>query len=180
MSLIYGFPSDGVVTINRVILKPQYTVDELQERVAMMCENVKTYHSETASSAEWWSLTVGRFRTKARPSASRSTVLSRAGGADHHFLEELCRARAVAPFRHLPAAVQAGAGTVRERQRGVAYDMLWSGKAYDEAEAKAAREAKARYGGLSRSVAIPPNPAPRRGVFLAVAGSTPEANGWAD
>ena len=47
MSLISGFPNDGVVTINRVILKPQYTVDDLQERVAMLCENVKTYHSDT-------------------------------------------------------------------------------------------------------------------------------------
>jgi len=45
--LIHGFPSDGVVTINRVILRPQYTVDDLQERVAMLCENVKTYHSDT-------------------------------------------------------------------------------------------------------------------------------------
>ena len=47
MSFIPNFPHDGVVTINRVILKPDYTVDDLQERVAMLCENVKTYHSET-------------------------------------------------------------------------------------------------------------------------------------
>ena len=46
-SLITGFPLDGVVTVNRVILKDGYTVDDLQERVAMLCENVKTYHSET-------------------------------------------------------------------------------------------------------------------------------------
>ena len=45
--LISGFPSDGVVTVNRIILKPEYTVDDLQERVANLCENVKTYHSET-------------------------------------------------------------------------------------------------------------------------------------
>ena len=41
--LINGFPADGVVTINRVLLKPEYTVDDLQERVAELCENVKTY-----------------------------------------------------------------------------------------------------------------------------------------
>jgi hypothetical protein len=46
-NLIPAFPSDGVVTVNRVILKPQYTVDDLQERVAVLCENVKTYHSDT-------------------------------------------------------------------------------------------------------------------------------------
>ena len=47
MSLIQNFPYDGIVTINRVILKKEYTIDDLQERVALMCENVKTYHSET-------------------------------------------------------------------------------------------------------------------------------------
>ena len=45
--LIANFPHDGVVTVNRVILKPEYSVDDLQERVALLCENVKTYHSET-------------------------------------------------------------------------------------------------------------------------------------
>ncbi|HKJ76428.1 MAG TPA: ligand-binding protein SH3, partial [Gammaproteobacteria bacterium] len=45
--LIKGFPHDGVVTVNRVILKPEYSVEDLEERVAMLCENVKTYHSET-------------------------------------------------------------------------------------------------------------------------------------
>lgn len=45
--LIAGFPYNGVVTVNRVILKPEYTVDDLQERVALLCENVKTYHSDS-------------------------------------------------------------------------------------------------------------------------------------
>ena len=45
--LIPNFAPDGVVTVNRVIIKPAYTIDDLQERVAMLCENVKTYHSET-------------------------------------------------------------------------------------------------------------------------------------
>ena len=47
MSLINNFPFDGIVTINRVILKPEYTLNDHQERVALMCENVKTYHSDT-------------------------------------------------------------------------------------------------------------------------------------
>jgi len=46
-SLIPNFPHDGVVTVNRVILKDGFTVDDLQERVAVLCENVKTYHSDT-------------------------------------------------------------------------------------------------------------------------------------
>ncbi|MGD8842966.1 MAG: ligand-binding protein SH3, partial [Gammaproteobacteria bacterium] len=45
--LIQNFPPNGVVTVNRVILREGYSVDDLQERVALLCENVKTYHSET-------------------------------------------------------------------------------------------------------------------------------------
>ena len=45
--LIQNFPHDGVVTVNRVIIKEGYSVDDLQERVAVLCENVKTYHSDT-------------------------------------------------------------------------------------------------------------------------------------
>ena len=45
--LIQNFPHNGVVTVNRVILRDGYSVDDLQERVAMLCEKVKTYHSET-------------------------------------------------------------------------------------------------------------------------------------
>ena len=36
-----------MVTVNRVILRREYTVDDLQERVAELCENVKTYRSDT-------------------------------------------------------------------------------------------------------------------------------------
>jgi hypothetical protein len=45
--LIPDFRYGGVVTVNRGILEPDYTVDDLQERVAELCENVKTCHSET-------------------------------------------------------------------------------------------------------------------------------------
>ncbi len=45
--LIANFRYNGVVTVNRVILKPEFSVDDLHERLAELCENVKTYHSET-------------------------------------------------------------------------------------------------------------------------------------
>ena len=45
--LIAGFLYSGVVTVNRVILNPGYTVDERQEHVALLCDNVKTYHSDS-------------------------------------------------------------------------------------------------------------------------------------
>ena len=46
-SLIEGLAAGGVVTVNRIILKPEYDIDELEMRVAMLCENVKTYHSDS-------------------------------------------------------------------------------------------------------------------------------------
>lgn len=46
MFLINGFNPEGEVTINRVILKPEYSVDELEMRVVELCENVKAYHSD--------------------------------------------------------------------------------------------------------------------------------------
>jgi hypothetical protein len=76
--LIANFPRDGVVTINRLILKPEYTVDDLQERVAVLCENGN---------------------------------------------EE------------------------------IAYEMLWSGKAYNREQARAARAAKERFAGAGRAAA---------------------------
>ncbi|HSO07380.1 MAG TPA: hypothetical protein VLW45_09065 [Pelomicrobium sp.] len=56
---IPGFPSDGVVTVNRVILKPEYTVDDPEERVARLCETVKTYHSDTGFVGGFVMLNVG-------------------------------------------------------------------------------------------------------------------------
>ena len=35
--IIPGLPADGVVTVNRVLLKPEYSVDDLEERVALLC-----------------------------------------------------------------------------------------------------------------------------------------------
>ena len=36
--LISQFPHDGVVTVNRVVLKEGFSVDDLQERVAELCD----------------------------------------------------------------------------------------------------------------------------------------------
>ncbi|HKK14117.1 MAG TPA: ligand-binding protein SH3, partial [Gammaproteobacteria bacterium] len=59
--LIPNFPMNGVVTVNRVILKPEYTVDDLQERVATLCENVKTYHSDTGFAGGFVALNSGNI-----------------------------------------------------------------------------------------------------------------------
>ncbi len=67
MSLIRNFPSDGVVTINRVILRPEYTVHDLAERVALLCENVKTYHSETGFIGSFVALNSGNISAAVQP-----------------------------------------------------------------------------------------------------------------
>jgi len=146
MSLINGFPNDGVVTINRVILKPQYTVDELQERVAMMCENVKTYHSETgfvggivvlnSGSVSNEGSTIGKPVDSPLKGREALIITFWKSFAEH---ERSHRSDTFQPlFKQVLELCENG-------NEEIAYDMLWSGKAYDEAEAKAAREAKARY-----------------------------------
>ncbi|MDH4274716.1 MAG: ligand-binding protein SH3, partial [Gammaproteobacteria bacterium] len=35
MSLIANFAHDGVITVNRVVLKSGFSIDDLQERVAL-------------------------------------------------------------------------------------------------------------------------------------------------
>ena len=145
-SLITGFPHDGVVTVNRVILKPEYSVDDLQERVAILCENVKTYHSETGFVGGFVSLNRGDISNEG--STIGQTVESDLKGkealvitfwktfADH---EESHRSETFQPlFESVLELCENG-------NEEIAYDMLWSGAAYSDEEAKAAKEAKAKY-----------------------------------
>lgn len=144
--LIPNFPIDGVVTINRVILKPEYTVDELQERVAFLCENVKTYHSDTGFVGGFVSLNSGAVSNEG--STIGQAVESPLKGkealivtfwntfADH---EESHRSETFQPlFERVLELCENG-------NEEIAYEMLWSGKAYSPEEAKAARQAKAQY-----------------------------------
>jgi len=144
--LIPDFPLDGVVTVNRVILKPEYSVDDLQERVAELCENVKTYHSDTGF--------VGGFV------ALNSGVVSNEGSSVGQAVESPLKGREalVVTFWRSFEAHEAShrSDTFQPLFRKVlelcengneeiAYEMLWSGAAYSPGEAKAAREAKARW-----------------------------------
>jgi len=69
--LIQNFPYNGVVTVNRVILKDGYTVDDLQERVAILCENVKTYHSETGFVGGFVALNKGEISNEGSTGSAR-------------------------------------------------------------------------------------------------------------
>ncbi|MBE0509998.1 MAG: ligand-binding protein SH3 [Chromatiales bacterium] len=145
-SLINNFPHDGVVTINRVILKPEYSVDDLQERVAMLCENVKTYHSTTGFVGGFVSLnsgavsnegsTVGQAVESPLKGKEALIITFWKSFAEH---EESHKSETFQPlFKDVLALCENG-------NEEVAYEMLWSGAAYDVEEAKAAQQAKEMY-----------------------------------
>jgi len=144
--LIHGFPSDGIVTVNRVILKPQYDVDDLQERVAMLCENVKTYHSETGFVGGFVCLNAGFISNEGSTigQATESPLKGREAlivtfwnnFADH---EQSHRSDTFQPlFKDVLELCENG-------NEETGYHLLWQGKAYAPDEAKAAKQAKERF-----------------------------------
>ncbi len=145
--LINGFPSDGVVTINRVLLKPEYTVDDLQERVAVLCENVKTYHSDTGFVGGFVALNSGAISNEGSTIGQavknplkdkEALIVTFWRSFEEH--EQSHRSETFQPlFKQVLELCENG-------NEEIAYTMLWSGRAYSPAEAKAARKAKARYG----------------------------------
>jgi hypothetical protein len=144
--LIPGFPSDGIVTINRVILKEGYSIDDLQERVAVLCENVKTYHSETGFIGGFVCLNSGTISNEgstvgqavANPlKGKEALIITFWDTFENH--ENSHRSKTFQPlFTEVLELCENG-------NEETVYEMMWSGKAYDPATAKAAQEAKAKY-----------------------------------
>jgi len=143
-NLITDFPHDGVITVNRVILKPEYSVDDLQERVAMLCENVKTYHSDTGFVGGFVALNRGDISNEgstigqAVPSDLKdreALIITFWNSFEEH--EASHRSETFQPLFHDVLAM------CENGNEEIAYDMLWSGKAYSPEQAEAAREAKA-------------------------------------
>ena len=144
--LISNFPYDGVVTINRVILKPEYTMDDLQERVAFLCENVKTYHSDTGFIGGFVALNSGAVSNEG--STIGQAVESPMKGKEALIItfwksfedhEDSHKSDTFQPlFKQVLELCENG-------NEEIAYEMLWQGKAYSAEEAKAAREAKEKH-----------------------------------
>ena len=144
MSFIPGFAHDGIVTVNRVILKQGYTVDDLQERVALLCENVKTYHSETGFVGGIVTLNTGNISNEGSTvgqavesdlKGREALIITFWNSFDEH--EESHRSDTFQPlFQEVIDICENG-------NEEIAYEMLWSGQAYDAEQAKAAQEAKA-------------------------------------
>jgi len=144
--LISNFPYDGVVTINRVILKPEYSLDDLQERVAFLCENVKTYHSDTGFIGGFVALNSGAVSNEGSTvgqavespmKGKEALIITFWKSFEEH--EESHKSDTFQPlFRQVLELCENG-------NEEIAYEMLWQGKAYSAEEAKAAREAKAKH-----------------------------------
>ena len=144
--LISDFPHDGVVTVNRVILKQGYTVDDLQERVAMLCENVKTYHSESGFVGGFVALNSGDISNEGSTTGQavnselkdrEALIVTFWNSFEDH--EQSHRSDTFQPlFRHVLELCENG-------NEEIAYEMLWSGKAYAPEEAQKAKQAKQLY-----------------------------------
>jgi len=145
-NLISDFPHDGVITVNRVILKPGYSVDDLQERVALLCENVKTYHSDTGFVGGFVALNSGDI-------SNEGSTLGQAVASDLKDREALIitfwRSFEEHEASHRSATFQPLFREVLELcengNEEIAYDLLWSGKAYSAEDAEAARAAKRQH-----------------------------------
>ncbi len=142
-NLINDFPYNGVITVNRVILKPEYSVEDLEERVAVLCENVKTYHSDTGFVGGFVALNSGDISnegsTIGQPVGSElkdreALIITFWNSLEEH--EASHRSDTFQPlFKRVLELCENG-------NEEIAYDMLWSGKAYSDEDAQAARLAK--------------------------------------
>lgn len=146
-SLFPGLSELGVVTVNRVVLKPEFDVDELQERVALLCENVKTYHSQTGFIGGMVVLNSGQVSNEGStvgqavdsPMKDREAlIITFWRSFEEH--EASHRSPTFQPlFRQVLELCENG-------NEETAYTLMWSGKAYSAVEAEAARRAKQEYG----------------------------------
>ena len=143
MSLVNNFPHDGIVTINRVILKKKYTLDDLQLRVAELCENVKTYHSETGFIGGMVVLNSGQISNegsnvgKALESEFKdreALIITFWKSYEDH--ENSHKSKTFQPlFKKVIDVCENG-------NEEIVYDMLWQGEAYTPEMAKLAQSAK--------------------------------------
>ncbi len=143
MSLINNFPADGVVTVNRVLLKPEYSLDDLQERVACLCENVKTYHSDTGFIGGFVTVNSGQISNEGSTigQAVESSLKGREALITTFWrsFEEHEASHRSETFQPLFEAVLELCENGNEE---IAYEMLWSGAAYNQEQAEQAKKAK--------------------------------------
>ena len=129
-----------------MILKNGYTIDDLQERVVLLCENVKTYHSETGFIGDFVAMNSGQISNEGSTIGQpvdnglkdrEALIVTFWRSFEEH--EASHRSETFQPlFRKVLELCENG-------NEELAYEMLWSGQAYSPEDAKAARKAKMRY-----------------------------------
>lgn len=144
--LIANFPNDGIVTINRVILKPEFTVDELQERVAFLCENVKTFHSDTGFIGGFVSLNSGMVSNEgSNIGQPMESPLKGREALVVTFWTTFAMHEASHRSETFQPLFQQVLNMCENGNEEIAYEMLWSGQAYNKEDQATAQAAKAKY-----------------------------------
>jgi hypothetical protein len=145
-SLINGFSSDGIVTVNRVILKPEYSVDDLEERVATLCENVKTYHSDTGFVGGFVVLNSGMISNEGSTIGQAvQSPLKDKEALIVTFWQSFEQHEASHRSSTFQPLFQKALEICENGNEEIAYKMLWSGMAYSGVDAAAARAAKEKF-----------------------------------
>ena len=145
-SLINGFSADGVVTVNRVILKPGYSVDDLEERVAPLCENVKTYHSDTGFVGGFVVLNSGMISNEGSTIGQAvQSPLKDKEALIVTFWQSFEQHEASHRSSTFQPLFQKALEICQNGNEEIAYKMLWSGMAYSREDAAAARTAKEKF-----------------------------------
>lgn len=145
-SLINGFSSDGIVTVNRVILKPEFCVDDLEERVATLCENVKTYHSDTGFVGGFVVLNSGMISNEGSTIGQAvQSPLKDKEALIVTFWQSFEQHEASHRSSTFQPLFQKALEICENGNEEIAYKMLWSGMAYSREDAAAARAAKEKF-----------------------------------
>jgi hypothetical protein len=145
-SLINGFSADGVVTVNRVILKPEFSVDDLEERIATLCENVKTYHSDTGFVGGFVVLNSGMISNEGSTIGQAvQSPLKDKEALIVTFWQSFEQHEASHRSSTFQPLFQKALEICQNGNEEIAYKMLWSGMAYSREDAAAARTAKEKF-----------------------------------
>lgn len=145
-NLINGFSSDGIVTVNRVILKPEYSVDDLEERIATLCENVKTYHSDTGFVGGFVVLNSGMISNEGSTIGQAvQSPLKDKEALIVTFWQSFEQHEASHRSSTFQPLFQKALEICQNGNEEIAYKMLWSGMAYSGEDAAAARASKEKF-----------------------------------
>ncbi|MDO9064151.1 MAG: ligand-binding protein SH3, partial [Sulfuricella sp.] len=131
---------------NRVILKPEFCVDDLEERVATLCENVKTYHSDTGFVGGFVVLNSGMISNEGSTIGQAvQSPLKDKEALIVTFWQSFEQHEASHRSSTFQPLFQKALEICENGNEEIAYKMLWSGMAYSREDAAAARAAKEKF-----------------------------------